>query len=129
MDPTASAYINSLGSVINVDATDISIFWDVTLSTVLNSLKLYISGTSLQLTDADANDFVTSTLVWGYNDGTGALLDNDGTNKQAKGTFDNTFGAVDCSGYDSVLVQCVVTATDADAFEMMSCAVQAYYDT
>ena len=97
------------------------------LPTVKAGLKLYISGSRVCLNDADGSDYVDETHVEGITESATAVINNDMTNYDSKAKHDDTFTAVDCSGYDSVNVELkIVIAATAD-FILSDVLLRCYY--
>ena len=124
---TASANISINGFISNVDATDFYIVWKCPLPTVKGALKLYVSGTQLELFDADGTNFITVTYVEFYNDGAQNRVDTDPTNKNSAGLHQDTFAALDASGNDSINVRAVCEVADANALDVVGMSLRCYY--
>ena len=62
---TAYWRLTTTGTLTNIGASDPWAFFSVPLPTNKGGLKLYISGTTIGLSKADANDYVTSRYVRG----------------------------------------------------------------
>lgn len=105
-----------------------SYVYSVPLSTTRNGLKLYITGTNVLLSDADASDYITNTYLQGLTSlGAWTAADTDPTDKTAVGSNLDSFTTVDCSTY--LCMKVVITAIWATAndLDIGTVLVQYYY--
>lgn len=123
------AGIRDTGTVYNVGANQPYIYYAVPLPPLKGTLKLYISGTRIELRAATVANYVGATRVYGYSDGTSTQLDADATAKNAPGQWEDTFAAVDCSSYDAVKVQASCPVAVANLLNIDCVMVRCYYAT
>ena len=126
--PQAKFIADVYGDINNVDDTDGDIHYTLNQPCNKGSLKLYVAGTAVHLTDADANNFITNTYVYGLAAGsTKDVLDLDGTDKSTVERHEDTFTAVDCSGYESIRIRLTADVLNGGALEIVAVAVKCYY--
>jgi hypothetical protein len=115
------------GRLLNVDAQDFYATYLCPLPTTKGSLKLYVAGTQVSLNDADAGDKVDDTFVFGLTSTTVDELDRLQTDRTTAGDHEDTFTAVDCSGYVQIklLLNCIVT--DANQLDINGVSLKCYY--
>lgn len=122
------------GKMTNVGGDDYNATWNLPKECLKGSLKLHIKNLKIGVVDADSDDFITQTTIYGVNGITVTQLDIDGTDHKTIG--DKTFAgavmpaaAIDVSGYESVLVQLSHTATGAGQGDTANLRMECYYDT
>ena len=122
------------GKIQNVGADDYNSSWNLPKECLKGSLKLHIKNLKIGVVDADTDDFITQTTIYGVNGITITQLDIDATDHKTIG--DKTFaGAVmpaaviDVSGYQSVYVQLSHIATGAAQGDTTNLRMECYYDT
>lgn len=107
---------------------------EMTLPTPCNrgTLKLNISNLKFGIYDADAAAYITTVFIYGMNGNTRTQLDVDTTNRTAIG--DRTFSgavmpasAIDCSGYQSIIVQFISQHDAADEIDFGNVRMECYY--
>ena len=114
-------------TISNVDDTDFWAIFRIPLPTTKGGLKLYISGYSVGILDADEGDYLSEIRLYGmvYSSATQvAVTTTDYTSSQK---VEVTFGAIDMSGYDNSLVALNIVATNANDFDLMFVNVRCYY--
>ena len=111
----------------NLDNTNVELAYTLPLPTVKGSLKLYVSGTKIELYDADATNFIDSIIVRGVTRGSGVALDTNAGNYDSPQTITDTWAAVDCSSYEAIKVQVAIDVDTASALDIGYVAVQCYY--
>lgn len=112
----------------NIDGTDTDLVYLCTLPTNRGGKKLYCTGVRIALQDADAGDYVDKYTLYGRLHTGATDLANDGTNRTAAGTYDDTFVAVDCSSYHEVIVWVETVTTNANDLDISNISLQLYYD-
>ena len=105
--------------------------WDLPLPTNRGGLKLHISAILIDVSDADANDFVAGWRLYGQGSGEGNdnLQSDDAVNIITASRTIDPFTAEDVSGYTFIRVRLACTCTDANALNVMGIALRCYYDT
>ncbi len=114
----------------NVTSTDGGMMFVLPIPTNRGGKKLYVTGTRVTLSDADANDYITATYTFSHPSGGGAAtqLLSDGTNRTSAGTYTYDYADVDCSGAVQVvtIITCVLTSNaNLDCYGM---ELECYYD-
>ena len=102
------------------------LFW-LPLPTTKGSLKLYVSGSRVGLADADGDDFVDATAVFGHTHSTRTIINNDPTDYNTVDEHDDTFVAHDCSGYGIVGAELAVSIAAVADFNLAFVALRCYY--
>ena len=101
--------------------------FDFPKPTTKGGLKLYVAGTRIGLGDADANDYVDNTYVFGMDGTSQTQLDRDTTDKNSAQVWEDTFTAVDVSGYEMVSIVLTCSNNDASALDVYSALLKCYY--
>jgi len=118
------------GTITNIGGNDMWPVFSLPLPTNKGSLKLYVAGTRIGISAADADDFITTTRMLGFTGGASpTVLDSDTTDKNTVAEHEDTFTAVDCSGYDNIKVQLYCSNTDATDLAIDWVLLKAYYAT
>jgi hypothetical protein len=115
------------GSIANTTGADPQYFYHVPLAPLKGSLKLYISGTRIGLSDADAANRVAQTILRGFTGTATSALDTDNTSKETIAEHEDTFTAVDCSGQDKVQVHLLTAVNLGNALDVDFVSVRCYY--
>ena len=115
------------GFFSNYGAITLSIRWDLPLPTTKGTLKLYVSGSRIVINDADAAAYVTQTRVYGLVKTGLTQLNADTTDYNSQDDWDDTFAAVDCSGYNSVFVWSDIVTDATDELKIGAVLLQCYY--
>ena len=98
---------------------------------IVNGTTYYLRTDAIifALEDADANDFITQTLLFTYN-GTAQTLDvNDVTNYTTIAEHTVTYGPIDHTLDERLIVQLVCTTTTSRELEIAYIRIRYYYDT
>ena len=117
------------GYIYNTGTSQPYIYYALPLPTTKGSLKLYISGSKIELLDADATNYIAATRVFGMIGTTSDIVDQDNTAKNTSGTKTDTFTAIDMSGYNITKVQLSCPVADANKLKIYGVSLQCYYDT
>jgi len=114
-------------TITNVDGTDFWGIFRIPLPTAKGSLKLYISGYSAGILDADDGDYLTEIRLYGliYSSATQVAVTT--TDYKTAQKVEVTFAALDMSSYDSALLSLSIFATNANDFDLMFANVRCYY--
>ena len=113
--------------ISNLTADDDNLLFCSTMPMLKGSLKLYVSGLRLAISDADATNFVTLTLIRAMDYAGDLALANDGSNRTAAGEYDKLFTAVDVSAYETVRALIYCETADANALDISSVSMRCYY--
>lgn len=113
----------------NIDDQNQFFHYALHLPCVKGSLKLYVSGIKIVLTDADANDFLNDWDVVGRKSDGNTVIDNNIDDLTSPNTYTHEFTGVDCSGFTQLSAALYATLTDAGELEIESVSLQVYYDT
>ena len=111
----------------NTGALDPLITYQCSLPPVKGSLKLYVSGVRVGLYNADAGDYVNQIIVRGNTFNSINTINNDATDYNSPQRIEQTFVAVDCSGYDNVYVGVILAASQAGDLEINYVTLRCYY--
>ena len=111
----------------NTGADDVSIGLVLPMPTVKGGLKLYVTAVRLEIADADDGDEVTRVKLYIVRDDDTTLVINDGTAREAPGTYEYSPYNQDCSAHTSVMLYVDTQCTNAFDLEIQSVAVKCYY--
>jgi hypothetical protein len=103
------------------------VIFDLPLPTIKGSLKLYISGIKIGISDADANDYLTNYTIYGFTFDTRTNLRNITTDYTSAQEIEDTFTAVDASSHDRVAISVQVFGTTAYEFDLNFINLRCYY--
>jgi len=112
--------------ITNTGATDGYWMFNLPLPTVKGSLKLYINGFRLVITDADDADYVTQVYLTGAAATNNVIL-NDGTDRKIADTYDYTFTAEDMSAEHTVRAVVQTVNTNAAGLNLATVSCRCYY--
>jgi len=114
----------------NVDGSNPQIYFVLPLSTNRGGKKLYIDGMKLAIPDADANNYVMQTDLYGYTYAGGRVtIDANPTDYTVPQEVEDGYGTVyDVSGYDYVGVAVSMFVDTASACEIGNPLLDCYYD-
>jgi len=111
----------------NTGALDPLITYQCPLPPLKGSLKLYVSGVRVGLYNADAGDYVNQIIIRGNTFNSVNTINNDLTDYNSPQRIEQLFAAVDCSGYDNVLVGIILFASQAGDLEINYVTLRCYY--
>lgn len=125
----------AIGYWSGLTANDTFVEFLLPVPLTLGSLTLRIKGLRYYINDADANDYIDSTLIYAYdNTFTQTTILNDGTNRtaQAAVSFTNTDWAVsgtdfDTTGQSYVVVVFKIILSTANELDVNYPQLQYYY--
>jgi len=123
---------NALGDLWGITNVAGNTWWTYKLPLPTNrgALKLYCKDVQVDISAADANDYLNQLLLQGVDYNSTDEPINDGTNRTAAGQYTYTNAvADDMSSYTNVLVSLLVFTTTAGEFSVRSVLVECYYDT
>ena len=129
IEQQVSTYIGTGYTITNTGATDAWIQFRLPIPTAKGALKLYISGIKVGLLDADAGDYIDSITLLGVVYNTGTALNSNTTDYTAPAAIENTFAAVDCSSYDTIILRVTAVLTNTGDYDITYCNLRCYYDT
>jgi hypothetical protein len=119
------------GLVDNVDGQDLVWYFSIPLPTNKGSLKLYLTGLTLDLFDADATNYVDFAYFLGLTNSAVATILPDGqsTNRTARGSYEYTLADTDVSSYAQVVANLGTVVADANALDIAAVRASCFYDT
>ncbi len=115
------------GQAYNVGADALQLTYSLPLPTTRGGLKLYVSGTEIGLFDADGANYITSRFVLGIEHNASNVIDANGGNLATIAAHQDTFTAIDCSGYKEVRMNVIGVNPNAGNLDVMHCLMRCYY--
>ena len=124
---TADKFYPNGGYISNRDNTDGQMRFILPLPTNKGSLKLYISGSQVDIFDADAANKIDTVTIYGILETGISQLDQNTDDITAQDSREDPFAAVDCSGYNGVILWVAAVVADANALDISGISLRCYY--
>jgi hypothetical protein len=125
---TTFTNINCGLSIRNTGANNLQLYYDVPLIYLRGAHMCYIDALKFALIDADVNDYISRTRIYGWNNNTIDTLYDDLTDYGTIETRTIEFDAINLSSYERVFVRISVETQDALDFELNFINLRYYYN-